>query len=104
MTLLGAWYDQIFLEIKIIKSTGTLFVPVETSTCSIILWRFFPFVFHSHWVGWVEGRRGRGGGGMEGATSRMVWHISAELREPLHALAKPVVYRAMPAAASRTYS
>ena len=41
---------------------------------------------------------------MEGATSRMVWHISAELRGPLHALVEPVVYRAMPAAASRTYS
>ena len=39
--MLGAWYGKIFLEMKIIKSTGTLFVPVETSTCSMILWRLF---------------------------------------------------------------
>ena len=108
MTLLGAWYDKIFLEIKIIKSTGTRFVPVEISTCSIILWRLF-----LHCCSLTLGRLCGDGGGegvggvgvvVEEATSRMVWHISAELRGPLHALVKPVVYRAMPAAASRTYS
>ena len=66
MTLLGAWYDKIFLEIKIIKSTGTRFVPVEISTCSIILWRLFLHCFHSHWVGCVEMGAGRERGGWWG--------------------------------------
>ena len=57
------------------------------------------------------GEGGGGGGGVggvvvvvEGVTNRIVWHISAELRGPLHALVEPVVYRAMPASGSRTYS